>query len=275
MVALLLGIAACATPYSSPAPTPTLLASATLVPTPSQTPYHSPSSTTFLDPDLLPQASLEEEGATLVCDPEPSQLNSNAGKTLVPCYDGLLLGLRALKSAIDGVDRLYLRRPGCAAIPCTPLELGTATVTGWSGGSATSVTVDWERLQITVPERDPLATWPSPNSITSPPISRPAIDGAPDIVRDRDPYPFCGDVERDGLAAERCFLDLVLGGLSAEMLDRLDVTGGTQVFRFGGQGLIVRYAEFPDGWYRDAGSVILGTAGGWSFDNWLGRQSIQ
>lgn len=66
-------------------------------PTPTPTDAASPSAPqpTLLDPDNLPAASLEDEGVTAICEPDQSHLDINAGESLVDCYDGLLLGLRA------------------------------------------------------------------------------------------------------------------------------------------------------------------------------------
>jgi hypothetical protein len=58
------------------------------------------------------------------------------------------------------------------------------------------------------------------------------------------------------------------------MLDVFAVTRGTQVFRFAGQGLILRFARGPNGWYLDGGSMILGPAGTWSLDNWVEGEPV-
>jgi hypothetical protein len=232
------------------------------------------SASVLLDPEDLPEANLKEEDATLLCDPEASQFDLNAGDTLLFCYDGLLLGLRALKTGADHFDRLYLQRAICASIPCTPAELGTVTVTGWTDGAALSVVIDHARSGVTVPAPDSEAMWPTPSSTESASVARPEIDGAPKVVRQREPYPYCGAVHQDRLPALRCFLDAMLRGTPAEMLDRSRVSGEIRVFRFDGQGLIERYAEFPDGWLLDGGSAILGSAGTWSYDGWLEAEPV-
>lgn len=264
-------VAGCLTPTQSP------VRSSTLSPSLSALPTAAPSPTlpqpTLLDPDDLPSANLEELDATLICDPEASRIDGN-GESLVACYDGLLLGLRALTTAVDGVDRLYLRRPICASSPCPPEELSRVTVTGWTGDAATSVTIDWEDFRVTPPAPDPGARWPTPNSTAAPAVARPEIEGAPKVVQEREPLPFCGNAIEIGVAANQCFLSAVLDGRPAEMLDKFDVTGGTVVYRFDGRGLVCRYAMFPDGWLTDAGGLVLSGPGGWSLDNWVEAEPI-
>jgi len=68
-----------------------------------------------------------------------------------------------------------------------------------------------------------------------------------------------------------CFLDAILRGTPAEMLDTFDVSGGTEIFRFDGHGPVIRFAELPDGWFQDLGSINLG---GWSFDELAGRTPL-
>jgi hypothetical protein len=59
------------------------------------------------------------------------------------------------------------------------------------------------------------------------------------------------------------------------MLDQFAVTGGKEIIRFEGQGPIERLAQWPDGWFRDGGSVILGpTPDAWSLDNWVARVPV-
>ena len=224
---------------------------------------------TLLDPDDLPAASLESEGATAICDPEASQLDPEAGDSLVVCYDGLLLGLRALKTTVAVVDRLYLRRPACAGSPCTAEELATVTVTGWSADIATSVVIDWERNRITPPAPDSDASWPTPTSTIGPSVARPDLDGAPQFVREREPLPYCGSADEDREGAMQCFRDAVLDGRPAEMLDAFDVSGGIQVFRYDGSALIRRVAPFGSVWREDSGGLIIGPTFGWSYEEWF------
>jgi hypothetical protein len=223
----------------------------------------------------LPEASLDKEKATLLCDPEQNQSDSQAGETVVFCYDGLLLGLRALSTTMDHVDRLYLRRTPCATSPCTSTELAIIVVTGWLGPAPTSVTIDFDHSSATVPYADPTAAWPTPTSPVTPPVERPKVAGAPTEVLQREPFPFCGDAAQDRHTAMTCFLDAVAAGRPAEMLDVFDVSGGQEVFRYSGAGPVSRYAKFAEGWFKDSGAIVLGTGlGGWSYDNSLPRTRV-
>jgi hypothetical protein len=248
---------------------------------PTASPSSSPPSPTatavaYLDPEGLPPASLEDEGATTICDPEASQFDGNAGPTVVPCYDGTLLGLRALHTAMAKVDRIYLRRTPCQQIPCTTSELSVVTVIGWTGNDALSVVLDNEHNTVTVPQSDPLAVWPMPGSTVSPEAKRVDLKGAPKVVCEREPYPYCGDAPDGQSPIRSCFRYAVLDGRQVEMIDHNIVTGDVWVMRFDGQGLIWRYGEGEGGgWFRDGGSLILGIdATRWSYDNWRAAEPI-
>jgi hypothetical protein len=94
-------------------------------------------------------------------------------------------------------------------------------------------------------------------------------------VNDRTPFPFCGDASETGATAYSCFESQVLQGRPVEMLDKFAVSGGRQVLRFSGQGLVERFAAWPEGWFHDGGTLILGpSAGTWSLDNWLDRSPV-
>jgi hypothetical protein len=271
--ALIAGVLlACQPP--SPTTSPTATASPLVVPTtPAASVLPTPTAIAFLDADDLPPAVLEDQGATSICDPKP---NRDAGRTPAGCYDATLLGLQALHTATQSVDRIYLRRIPCASTVCTSAELNVVTVTGWSGDMALSVRLDYGRGTTTVPFADQSATWPTPaQAPTSPPVVRLAVAGAPRVVRERAPYPFCGEAPEGPSPVRSCFRDAVLEGLPAEMHDRNAVTGEIWIFRFDGQGLITRYGDSTDGWFRDAGSMILSLAPDlWSFDNWLEAVTI-
>lgn len=174
-----------------------------------------------------------------------------------------------MKTTLAHVDRLYLKRPVCASIPCTPEELATVIVTGWSGDAATTVVIDGERNRITPPLPDAAATWPIPTSTQGPSPARPDIDGAPRSIRDREPLPYCGSADDDRQAAMQCFRDAVLDGRPVEMIEMFAIGGGTQVFRFDGRGLIQRFAPFGNEWREDRGGMIIGSAFGWSYQAWF------
>lgn len=267
VAAILIVVGGCVAP--EPSRPATLYPSESPQPSASTDTSQGPPQPTPLDPDDLPEASLEIEMATAICDPEQSDLDINAGESLVPCYDGLVVGLRALKTSIEDIERLYLQRPRCASTPCTTEELSTVTVTGWSDGVATSVVIDWEQNRIRPPVTDLEAEWPRPSSTLAPPVAKPEIDGAPRYVRKREPLPFCGNADEDRAAAMQCFRDAVLDNRPAEMLESFDVGGGTQVFRFAGQGLVSRYAMFGSVWREHRGGLIVGPAFGWSFEEWF------
>lgn len=271
-------VAACASPVT---PTPGSLSPAfpsatpplpSGLPSPQPSPSASPQA--FLDPDSLPLASLADENVTSICDPDANQFNPEAG-TGVPCYDGLLQGLRALHTAVAHVDRIYLRRIRCQQVPCSTSELSVSTVTGWSGTTAFSVVFDGEHQTITVPQPDPLAVWPNPPFVQQPPIARIEIAGEPQTVRDRDPFPYCGDAPDGPSPIRTCFLAAVLGAGQAEMLDHDVLNGYTFVLRFDRQGPIWRFGESEKGWFRDGGSLILGIdAVRWDFDSWIKAEPI-
>lgn len=251
-------------------PSPVVTAPPSLAPTP--IPTLTPAPVTYLSFEELKEGGLEDEGATLICDADPDQLDINAGQTLASCYDGLLVGLRALHTAGGtSFDRLYLQRQTCASSPCSADELNTVTVTGWVDAVATSVMLDFDHRLAAVPAPDPPALWPTPTSSVSPSVMRPVVSGAPASVRKRAPYPFCGRADQDRDQAMGCFLDAILRGTPAEMLDTFDVSGGTEIFRFDGHGPVIRFAELPDGWFQDLGSINLG---GWSFDELAGRTPL-
>lgn len=234
--------------------------------TPSPRPSPSPSTAALLDVEDLPNASLSDEGATLICDPEANQLHPDAGDTVILCYDGLLLGLRALRTAVPTVERLYLRRQTCAQVPCSASELSVVQVTGWANGSALTTTIDAQAQSVTVPFPDVSVAWPTVAS-DAPPVERPVIDGAPGELVHRDPYPFCGDATKD-VSAATCFLAAVLAARPAELWDLAAVAQTRFVLRFDGQGLVTRYRERNEGWVRERGSVVLGPEGTWALDNW-------
>lgn len=267
-----LTLAACTAAPTPPARSATSAPIAS--PPPSRSASPSPPPVIYLDPSQLPSASLATEGATLVCDPDPAQVSTGAASSNVICYDALALALRAFHTVVPAVDRLYLQRPSCPASPCPSPQLDLATVLAWSGSQALAVTVDGAHDRVSAPTPDMAAQWPDASG--SPPTTlRPSIAGAPTSVRNRPPFPFCGDATVVGSSAYACFLDQVLEGRPAELLDRFAVSGGVEVLRFDGQGLIERFAEWPDGWFQDGGSVILGpTAATWSLDNWVERQRV-
>ena len=265
------------------APTPTAIA-----PTPSPVDASpSPSPVASLAISDLPRVDLADVGATAVCDPEPSQANLDAGESTIYCADGLELALRAVLSLTrDPVTRIYLRRPDCAAVPCSEDELSTAVVTVWAGAQVLSVRLDSRLEAVSQPQASENSVWPSAGGGKAPDVARPSIHGAPSEVANRDAYPYCGRAEiGDPPEVLGCFRDAVLGGRKAEMTQRVYGTEGGEmlwIYRYEGQGRLIRYShdqtvggdgKTSDAWGRSEGAMILGiTPLAWDFDPWYGTQ---
>ncbi len=119
--------------------------------------------------------------------------------------------------------------------------------------------------------------WPAPDTEPEPPVSRPSIQGAPRQVADRDPYPFCGRAEMDAPPAVlACFRDALLSGRKAEMINRVYGTEGGEIlwiYRYDGDGRLVRYQQDGLSWHSNEGAMILGiTPQTWDFDPWWGTE---
>ena len=220
----------------------------------------------------LPNVALDASSLTAICDWTPSQTNLDAGESTIFCGDGLMLGLRAIRTATTAtVTRLYLTRPACPAIPCTPDQLNTATVTGWTAEGAFSTSLDSRLKSVTAPTRQPAVYWPAAAASVDPQAAKPGLARAPGELRDRVAYPFCGRAEVDQPAAViGCFRDAVLDGRKAEVFQLVYGTEGGDIvwlFRYDGHGALVRYSEESTRWRRQVGSLILGpTPTTWSFD---------
>ncbi len=228
----------------------------------------SPSPIAKLVEEDLPNFSLEDERPTAVCDQDPSDAYADGRRSPIFCYDGLDLGFRALRTRMPSVERLYLHRGACAAIPCTPVELDKVEVIGWHGTDAYTVLISSDPSFITVPVEGAAAEWPTAASSSAPAVDRPAISGGAREVNRREPYPHCGRERsaRSGQSSERkfeinrCFFDGVLDGRPVEMIMITDVTHEPVLLRFDGHGFVTRYMQYgtPEDWYRDEGPVILG-----------------
>jgi hypothetical protein len=227
-----------------------------------------------LNIDALRPTSLDPGALTAVCDAEPAQANPDAGETKIGCYDGIVLGLRAIQTATDEtILRAYLHRPVCAAIPCTADELNVATVTGWGAdGAVTTTTLDARLDTVAVPTHD-AAKWPPAGPPVSPRAEVLVVAGAPHELNEREPYPFCGRVDTGFPPISLgCFRTLVLLGRPAEVVEVVHGAEGgtfTWLFRYDGNGAITKYSNDVGGWHRQVGSMILGVAAtGWDFDPW-------
>lgn len=269
--AVLLGaVASCALPAPSPG-TPSGFPPAS-PPSPSLAATPPPSTpVAYLDATDLPSANLGTAGATTLCDPNVTIGGAPSG---IACSEALSLALRAFKLQVDHVDRMYLMRTACGG--CTAPAGDFPTVVAWSGSQTLVVSIDGGHGRVTAPITAPEnALWPTSSGSAAPQPHRPAIEGAPKSVSERVAYPFCGDARVDGSNAYGCFLDAILDGRPAELVDAFAVTAGVEILRFSGRGLIERYADWPEGWMRDGGSAVLGSpAGNWSFDNWVDRTPI-
>jgi hypothetical protein len=222
----------------------------------------------------LPVVDPDPATLTAICDPDPNQLEPDAGDTSVFCSDGVRLGLRAVRAASPGnATRAYLMRPGCAAAPCPADALDTATVVLWTGTGAFSVHIDSRLDAVGVPQPVLVDPWPAPVGFASPAVKREGVAGAPAVVATRAPYPSCGRAANDAAAAVlSCFRSLVLLGRPAELVQSSVATEGGQIidlFRFSGTGAITRYEQSEGRWVEQHGGMILGARDGtWSFDPW-------
>lgn len=238
----------------------------------------SPSAVEALEIDTLPSASLDPATETAVCDNELRWLDEKAGDVTISCFDGLVLGLQALKTTLSApIERLYFQRPPCKTAPCTEDQLSTATVTGWTGPDAFSVALDSRLETVGMPTPDPDAIWPLAGSSPIPAVDRPVLKGAPAEIALRTAYPYCGRAEiGQPESVMGCFRDAVLAGRRAELLERVFGTEGgeiTRLYRFDGRGALLIYQYSDGGWFRQAGSMILGfTPGAFDFEPWWGTE---
>jgi hypothetical protein len=228
--------------------------------------------------DLPP---LEPDPATLtaVCDPQPDQLDPDAGEGSLFCLDGIMLGLRAVRTTTDAiVRRAYLVRPDCP-VPCSGAPLDTANVVVWTDLGTFVVRVDARAEAVSIPQLTVTDPWPRPAQFTSPGVDREELPGAPVAVAERDPYPYCGRADA-GTAQEplRCFRASVLLGQPAEVIQHVAGIEGQviDVLRFDGAGAVTRL-EWADGrWVRQRGGIVLGPGeGSLDFVPWAGGEVIR
>jgi hypothetical protein len=278
-VLLLSGIVAVSAACGSPPPAPrSSVQGAPTAPTPTGSAAASAtapatSQLTIAIADL-PLVEPDPETLTAICDPEPNQIDPDAGETSVFCFDGVRLGLRATRTAILGpIRRAYLMRAACAPSPCPSDALDTATVALWTDGGVVTVRIDSRLDTVGVPQPLLVDPWPAVAGVTSPAVKRESLVGAPAVVASRTPYPSCGHAANDAAAAVlSCFRSLVLLGRPAEMVQSAVATEGGQIidlFRFSGMGAITRDEQAEGRWIEQRGSMILGARDGtWSFEPW-------
>ncbi len=222
----------------------------------------------------------EVTSITAICDPAPGQALQDAGEPRIDCGSGLQLGLRAIETAtVEPIERLYIEFPACDAVPCSEEQLNTASVTGWTARGSLTTRLDARLATLTVPRSDPAVAWPGASDPPAPAVAAPALDGAPEELGTRTPYPDCGTAEMgEPAAVGACFEAQVLAGHAAEARDLVPGTeGGASpvVLRFSGAGAITRYARTIDadarvgGWYAQACYLRLGSSEVyWSVEPW-------
>lgn len=266
VAALLAGLAGCSTAGSQPA---TLTSS--LPPPPSAPPASAPTATASPaeSPPSVPPASatpLPDVGdpppvplgaVTLICE----SWGSDPPASTIPCREAASRALAALGSGLASrVARLDVSFSGdCQArASCPSRRPDLVWVVARSPGR------DAELLKVERAASGALEAWP-PTPAPSPPAppfdppARVAPDLGPDspaALRDRVPYPFCGDedVGPSGAfdaPARRCFADGVLAASPVELISRSPSTEGDPVltlYRFGGRGSVVRSVHAGDTW---------------------------
>ena len=216
----------------------------------------------------LPQLAIDGSATLEICDPDPGQALPEHVDVLIECGDGTDLGLRAIQTVTTSpIERTYLDRPVCEALPCSSDVVSTAVLTAWAADAIWTTRLDGRTATATVPERVDGAAWPT---VVAPAasIKRPAFDGAPAEIRNRKPVPYCGRSELGEPAGPMvCFVAAVLAGRAAEVVDVGHGTeGGTSIslIRFAGRGPIVVYRQHLDdqartgNWFRQWNRMILG-----------------
>jgi hypothetical protein len=242
---------------ASSAPTAGPMASGTPQPTLQPRPV-----THRLSEIVLPHHTVAD--VTVICD--PYQDNSHESV----CEDVIRWVIPAVAFATDDpVQRAYLRR-GCAYPNC-PRGVGhRETLVAVTPGIVWSMVIDNDT--ITEPLPDPSASWPTPSGLSAPDVQRRDFAAAPGDIRDRTPLPFCGRVEEDWVAVTQCFVDAVLEGRPAEMIELTHpIDFGSPallVTRFDGDGAVRQYLRREDRWFRLDGSIVLREPGGAMFEQW-------
>jgi hypothetical protein len=273
LAALLGASAACGPPPAPTASAPPVLATAA-APTAGRSPAPATATTAELAIEDLPLVEPDPETLTAICDPDPDQVDPDAGETTMFCFDGLVLGLRAVRAATASTSRrAYLVRAPCPGTHCPTASLGTATVVVWTDTGTFLVRLDSAVDTVSFPELLVVDPWPVAGPLASPAAKREALAGAPAIVATRTPYPYCGRSSNDApVEVLRCFRDSVLLGRPVEAIQQSFGIEGDEVidlYRFDGAGAISRYERSGNRWFQQQGTMILGPrAGTWSFDPW-------
>jgi hypothetical protein len=266
-VALLAAVvlAACTTISSTDPTLPALPSTvSTAEPGPSRVPARTPdqSPTTYRLSEIgLPQHTIAD--VTVVCDPYQYTRNETV------CEDVIRYAIPAVALATDDpLQRVYLRR-GCAP-SCGRGERDVETIVAATEGAVWTMIIDND--SITEPVPDPSAVWPQASGTPSPSVHRRSFSGEPTEIRDREAYPFCGPELGDWVAVTGCFLDAVLEGRPAEMIELTHpIDFGSPALlltRFDGDGAVRQYLRRDKDWFRLDGSVVMREPGGCAFEQW-------
>lgn len=258
-------VARSAVPPAAPTTRPT--------PRPTSRPTAKPSALTGLPIDDLPRVKRDPTTLTAVCDAEPTQAFSGGPEPELHCSDAVELAVRAFAAETpDPIERIYVRRPRCfEGQPCPPELLDTATVTGWTARAAYSFELVWGTERVAAPAVGVSAAWPERDALAAP-VERPRINGAPNVVANRTPHPFCGryEVVPTPEVAD-CFVSAVLDGRPAEAIELGYAIEGepyTTIYRFDGAGAIWSYVRVLGTWQVSRGGLSLNPGSGWSYDGW-------
>jgi hypothetical protein len=243
----------------------------TAEPGPSRVPARTPdrSGTTHRLGEIgLPYRTVAD--VTVVCDPYRD------GRDETVCEDVIRYAIPMIALVTDDpLQRVYLRR-GCAPT-CLRGERDVETIVAATEGAVWTMVLDND--SITEPVLDVSATWPEASGTSAPEVHRRNFAGAPTEIRDRDAFPFCGPEGGDWVAVTGCFLDAVLEGRPAEMIERthpIDFgSGALLVTRFDGDGAVQQYLRADSAWFRVDGGVVMREPGGCAFEQWGDAVRVQ
>jgi hypothetical protein len=179
---------------------------------------------------------------------------------IVGCRDAASMALAAAgPETVDRIQRLDVGYGDpCPASPCANRRPDVAWVVATlaDGGSAV--------VRVARTSSGALEAWPPsagpPRPVpafTPPPASAPDLGpDAPAVVRNRQPYPFCGDEDLAtpdvaDAEARRCFVDGIRAGSPVELISRAASTEGDPVvtlFRWSGRGSVRRDVRADGRW---------------------------
>jgi hypothetical protein len=243
-------------------------------PSPVIAPTTSPPAPLSLNDLDVGNTELALTAATAICEPEPAQGNPDSGRSTIGCTDGLTWALAAVRTlSDDDVTRMFLDRPGCAALRCSEAELNEADVYVWLGDQSYTVSLDMTGQAATVAAAAADAPWPTSSGSAVPPVTRAIVKAAPKVLAERDEMPFCGRTLRgDPPSAQGCFRDAVVEGRPAEMIDVTYTAHGERVvrlFRYTGSRPVEVYRCDGRVWRHSFGAMSLGVSPStWDYIPW-------